>query len=198
MPAGSQAPAMQQKPKEAEGKPCQVIIVVDCTGSMKPHWQFFKDFYLLPVIQQLSTPLRSTASDPPQRATEFALVEFQDLPPWGEFLVRSYPFTSDSKQLETWINEIQMSAGGHSTNAVAEGLASCLQLFDFEDRARPKICILVANSYPYEHECRTPKAVYAGGDCYSLADSFAEKQILLSIFMPRKIERARYLSCFFR
>ena len=104
-------------------------------------------------------------------------------------MVRSYPFTSDSKSLETWINEILMSTRGHSTNAVAEGLASCLQLFDFEDRARPKICILVANSYPYEHECRTPKAVYAGGDCYSLADSFAEKQILLSIFMPRKIEQ---------
>ena len=29
----------------------QVIIVVDCSGSMKPHWSHFKGQYLLPAIQ---------------------------------------------------------------------------------------------------------------------------------------------------
>jgi hypothetical protein len=29
----------------------QVIIVVDCSGSMKPHWVHFKEQYLLPAIK---------------------------------------------------------------------------------------------------------------------------------------------------
>lgn len=102
----------------------QICIVLDASANLRNHFKVFHRQYIDPILKQLSRVSDKLIP------VEFGLVLFQDYPPYSDILVRAFPFTSNAKDYESLLDNIQFYGGQNIETAVTEGLSLCLTVND--------------------------------------------------------------------
>ncbi|KAK9725101.1 hypothetical protein RND81_05G122700 [Saponaria officinalis] len=143
----------------------QLIIVVEGTSSMGPHWKTIVSDYLEKIIRAFCTnstaddkTVEKSAASPASDSTfELALVVFNTRGPYSAFLVRRSSWTRDVDSFIGWLSNLSLSGGGWEDVATTEGLAEALMMFAIPQngyQAQQNVdgkrhCVLVSTSNPY-------------------------------------------------
>ncbi|XP_038720220.1 mediator of RNA polymerase II transcription subunit 25-like isoform X2 [Tripterygium wilfordii] len=190
----------------------KLIIAVEGTAAMGPFWRtilsdyiekIVRSFYANEITGQLSTPI-----------AEFSLVSFNTHGPYCACLVQRSGWTRNVDTFLQWLSALPFSGGGFNDAAIAEGLSEALMMFPIPPsgtQAQQTIecqrhCILVAASNPYP----LPTPVYRPqlqnleqgenieaqtesrlSDAETLAKSFAQCSVSLSVICPKQLPKLR-------
>jgi hypothetical protein len=120
---------------EQTGPDLDLVLCIDCTGSMTPYQQFVKT-ELIPI-------LRGYLEGHPQ--ARFGFVEYRDY--FEEFIYRATQFTTDFGMLQRSLDRYRPTAGGDIPEAVDEALYGTMS--DLKWQASKRLIILVGDAPPH-------------------------------------------------
>ncbi|KAL9658369.1 hypothetical protein ABK040_015689 [Willaertia magna] len=149
----------------------QICVLIDTTNLMKPHYSDFLIRCIKPCLEQLKSKSNNN---------EYAIVMFQNHPPYGDFLVKSVPFIRNYIQFIQMLENLndRFYSGGQSECCIADALA-CALTDIYWDPDCLKYCFLVS-SKPVDHPCILP-GPYEGYSYLALLKEMASSGILISI-----------------
>ncbi|MCL7025923.1 hypothetical protein MKW94_001123, partial [Papaver nudicaule] len=188
----------------------QLIIAIEGTAAMGPYWNTVVTEYLEKIIRCFC------ANDMPGQklsaaSTELSLVVFTVHGSYCGCLVQRSGWTRDADVFLHWLSAVPFSGGGFIDAAVGEGLAEALMMFSLPPNSSQSVdmnkhCILVAASNPYS----LPTPVYRPqipnpdksenkevatesslADAETVARSFAQCSVSLSVISPRQLPKLR-------
>ncbi|KAK8937701.1 Mediator of RNA polymerase II transcription subunit 25 [Platanthera guangdongensis] len=193
----------------------QLIVVVEGTAALGPYWQILISDYLEKIIRhgcfcgnELNGQKLSGVNP------ELALVVFNSHGPYSAFLVQRTGWTKDINVFLYWLSRIPFSGGGFGDAAIAEGLSDALMMFssltnssqNLQNLDSQRNCILVAASNPYPlptpiYSPPYPKTEHSEnteahnetclGDAETVAKSFGQCFVSLSVICPRQLPKLR-------
>ncbi|KAI3971031.1 hypothetical protein MKX01_024678, partial [Papaver californicum] len=188
----------------------QLIIAIEGTAAMGPYWNTVVTEYLEKIIRcfcgnDMSGQKLSAAS------TELSLVVFTVHGSYCGCLVQRSGWTEDADVFLHWLSAVPFSGGGFIDAAVGEGLSEALMMFSLPPNSSQSVemnkhCILVAASNPYslptpvyrpqitnldqsENKEVAPESCLA--DAETVARSFAQCSVSLSVISPRQLPKLR-------
>ncbi|KAL2542119.1 Mediator of RNA polymerase II transcription subunit 25 [Abeliophyllum distichum] len=189
----------------------QLIVAVEGTAALGPYWQTILSDYLEKIIRSF-VGNELTGQKPSTSNVAFSLVMFNAHGCYSACVVRRSGWTRDIDIFFQWLSAIPFSGGGFNDAAISEGLAEALMMFSAPNGNQTqnvdglRQCILVAASNPYP----LPTPVYrpqlqnlAQGDSIetqaesylsdaeTLAKSFAQCAISLSVICPKQLPKIR-------
>ncbi|XP_011070829.1 mediator of RNA polymerase II transcription subunit 25 isoform X2 [Sesamum indicum] len=191
--------------------PKQLVVAVEGTAAIGPFWQTIVSDYLDKIIRCFfgNEPTGQKSSMTP---VELSLVMFNAHGSYSACLVQRSGWTRDMDIFFQWLQAIPFAGGGFNDAAIAEGLAEALMMFSSTSGNQNQIvegqrhCILVAASNPYP----LPTPVYRPqpqnpeksdsmetqpdnclSDAETLAKSFAQFAISLSVICPKQLPKLR-------
>ncbi|XP_020595617.1 mediator of RNA polymerase II transcription subunit 25-like [Phalaenopsis equestris] len=164
---------------------------------------------LLVVVVSAGTIWKLSGASP-----ELALVVFNSHGPYSAFLVQRTGWTKDLDVFLWWLSRIPFSGGGFGDAAIAEGLSDALTMFTVSKNGSQSLqtidsqkhCILVAASNPYPlattvyfppnlgaEQIESPETQTGTclGDAESVAMSFGQYFVSLSVICPRQLPKLR-------
>ncbi|PSR91194.1 Mediator of RNA polymerase II transcription subunit like [Actinidia chinensis var. chinensis] len=190
----------------------QLIVAIEGTASMGPHWQSIVSDYLDKIIRTFcSNKLAGQKSSVSN--VEFALVAFNAHGSYSACLVQRSGWTRDVDIFLQWLAAIPFAGGGFNDAAIAEGLGEAIMMFSGvsgsqtqQNVAGQRHCILVAASNPYP----LPTPVYRPplqnleqgenievqtqsrlSDAETVAKSFGQCSVSLSVICPKQLPKLR-------
>ncbi|KEH39855.1 putative von Willebrand factor, type A [Medicago truncatula] len=181
----------------------KVIVVVESTAAMGPHWDTLQVDYLNKIVKSLC------GNEPAVSNAQFALVTYHTHGIYSPVLVQRSGWTRDPEVFLDWLSSISFSGGGLNDTAVAEGLAEALMMFSPSQSESPNQknvdmpmhCILVAasNPYPLKRPIYVPKKnesidSESGNQFYDAEDvakAFPQFSISLSVICPRNLPKIK-------
>lgn len=111
-----------------------LAFIVDCTGSMGSYIKQVQKH-----VQYIAETIARTSFD-----VHLALIEYRDHPPQDRsFVTRVHDFTSDVKEMKTWVDQMAASGGGDWPEAVADALQLGTRLS--YRKQSTKMCVLIGN-----------------------------------------------------
>ncbi|KAI3976891.1 hypothetical protein MKX01_008749, partial [Papaver californicum] len=188
----------------------QLIIAIEGTAAMGPYWNTVVAEYLEKIIRcfcgnDMSGQKLSAAS------TELSLVVFTVHGSYCGCLVQRSGWTRDADVFLHWLSAVPFSGGGFIDAAVGEGLSEALMMFALPPNSSQSVemnkhCILVSASNPYslptpvyrtqipnldqsENKEVAPESCLA--DAETVAKSFAQCSVSLSVISPRQLPKLR-------
>jgi hypothetical protein len=166
----------------------QLVLVVDATHFMRPHWPALQHAFLKPLLAFLQKAAAATPGG--AFAVELALVTFRDAPPIGDYLVRSSKWTSSLSVVNQWLQRVDFRGGGCSGRAhVCAGLCAALQL-GMTRHADQRCVVLVSNGIAKAASCGVCEL---GGELAAHADAYSRQRVCLSIVAPQDAPEWRQL-----
>ncbi|KAL9240644.1 hypothetical protein vseg_014840 [Gypsophila vaccaria] len=196
----------------------QLIIVVEGTGAMGPHWKSIVSDYLVKIVRAFcakdKTSEKSTTSGASDSTFALALVVFNTRGPYSAFLVRRSGWTRDEEIFLSWLSNLSLSGGGFEDVATTDGLADALMMFAIPENGYQaaqnvdgtRHCVLVSASNPYP----LPTPVYKpkieeleldengeaqmnlfAYDAETVAKWFGQCSVSLSVISPRQLPKLR-------
>ncbi|CAF0961776.1 unnamed protein product [Adineta steineri] len=99
-----------------------VCFVIDTTGSMEPYFEKVKQTIqcIIKDNQELLIKLAKTTA-----SFRFAIVDYRDHPPEGDYIFRTFDFTTDTLAMK-YVTTLKSGSGGDFPEAVLDGLdAAC-------------------------------------------------------------------------
>ncbi|KAJ0094886.1 hypothetical protein Patl1_16486 [Pistacia atlantica] len=190
----------------------KLIIAVEGTAAMGPFWDTIVADYLETIIRsfcgnELAGQKGSTSN------VELSLVTFNTHGSYCACLVQRSGWTKDVDIFLQWLSTIPFAGGGFNDAAIAEGLSEALMMFSVANGSQnqqnidgQRHCIVVAASNP--HPLPTP--VYRPqmqnmeqsenieiqtesrlSDAETVAKSFAQCSISLSVICPKQLAKLR-------
>ncbi|KAL2921017.1 Mediator of RNA polymerase II transcription subunit 25 [Bienertia sinuspersici] len=151
----------------------QLILVVEGTAAMGPHWNTIVSDYLDKIIRSFcandtTAQIQKPSSTASGSTFELALVVFTTHGPYSASMLQRSGWTRDMENFFSWLSSIPFSGGGWNDVATAEGLAEALmrdadsvllhwQMFAIPENGfqtqqnleGKRHCILVSASNPY-------------------------------------------------
>ncbi|KAL6538920.1 hypothetical protein OROMI_025246 [Orobanche minor] len=189
--------------------PKQLIVVVEGTAAIGPFWQTIVSDYLDKIIRSFCGN-ETVGQKLNTSQVELSLVMFNAHGSYSACLVQRSGWTKDIDIYFQWLSAVPLTGGGFNDAAIAEGLAEALMMFSSpngnqnQNVGGQRHCILVAASNPYP----LPTAVYRPqpqnleqienietqpdnhlSDAETLAKSFAQRAISLSVICPKKLPK---------
>ncbi|KAL6538935.1 Mediator of RNA polymerase II transcription subunit 25 [Orobanche minor] len=189
--------------------PKQLIVVVEGTAAIGPFWQTIVSDYLDKIIRSFCGN-ETVGQKLNTSQVELSLVMFNAHGSYSACLVQRSGWTKDIDIYFQWLSAVPLTGGGFNDAAIAEGLAEALMMFSSPNGNQnqnvdgQRHCILVAASNPYP----LPTAVYRPqpqnleqienietqpdnhlSDAETLAKSFAQRAISLSVICPKKLPK---------
>lgn len=155
-----------------------IVVVVDCTAVMWPHFKLLRETCLEPILRHHVERCRAQ-----NLAVDYAVVAFKDYPPFADFVVASTGVMKRDYFAHT-LATLSFSGGGYQAGAVHEGLLSAYSICKNFDETAEKYIILLTNSPPHTTCCRS---VSTAINCFDLARLFANDKMAFSIIAPRRI-----------
>ncbi|KAF5745288.1 PHYTOCHROME AND FLOWERING TIME 1 family protein [Tripterygium wilfordii] len=170
----------------------KLIIAVEGTGAMGPFWRTILSDYLEKIVRFIDS------------LYIFSLSHLF----YAACLVQRSGWTRNVDTFLQWLSAIPFSGGGFNDAAIAEGLSEALMMFPISPSGIEcqRHCILVAASNPYP----LPTPVYRPqlqnlergenieaetenhlSDAETLAKSFAQCSVSLSIICPKQLPKLR-------
>lgn len=192
----------------------QLIVVVEGTAAMGPHWQTIVTEYLDKIIKSLCG-YDATGQKPsaPVPLVEFSLVMFNTPGNYSACLVQRSGWTRDVDNFYQWLSAVSFSGGGFSDVAIAEGLAEALMMCTPLNGKQPhpnvdrqRHCILVAASNPFPlptpvFRPQIPKLEQSENteaqkesrisDAETLAKFFPQLSVSLSVISPKQLPKLK-------
>lgn len=191
--------------------PKQLIVVVEGTAATGPFWKTIVSDYLEKIVRSFCGN-ETTNQKQSTLHVELSLVMFNAHGSYSAFLVQRSGWTRDMDIFFQWLSAIPFGGGGFNDAAIAEGLAEALMMFSFPSGSQnqnmdgQRHCILVAASNPFP----LPTPVYRPqpqnleqndvsekqpdshlSDAETLAKSFAQGSISLSVICPKQLPKLR-------
>ncbi|KAL0327034.1 UNVERIFIED_CONTAM: Mediator of RNA polymerase II transcription subunit [Sesamum angustifolium] len=191
--------------------PKQLIVAVEGTAAIGPFWQTIVSDYLDKIIRCFCGN-EPTCQKSSTTHFQLSLVMFNGHGSYSACLVQRSGWTRDMDIFFQWLQAIPFAGGGFNDAAIAEGLAEALMMFSSTSGNQNQIvegqrhCILVAASNPYP----LPTPVYRPqpqspeksdstetqpdnclSDAETLAKSFAQCAISLSVICPKQLPKLR-------
>ncbi|XP_073304907.1 mediator of RNA polymerase II transcription subunit 25-like isoform X2 [Primulina huaijiensis] len=191
--------------------PKQLIVVVEGTAATGSFWQTIVSDYLEKIVRSFCGN-ETTNQKQSTLHVELSLVMFNAHGSNSAFLVQRSGWTRDMDIFFQWLSAIPFGGGGFNDAAIAEGLAEALMMFSSPSGSQnqnmdgQRHCILVAAS----NRCPLPTPVHrpqlqnveqndASGkqpdshlsDAETLAKSFAQGSISLSVVCPKQLPELR-------
>ncbi|XP_073019857.1 mediator of RNA polymerase II transcription subunit 25-like isoform X2 [Primulina eburnea] len=191
--------------------PKQLIVAVEGTAAVGPFWQTIVSDYLEKIVRSFCGN-ETTNQKQSTLHVELSLVMFNAHGSYSAFLVQRSGWTRDMDIFFQWLLAIPFGGGGFNDAAIAEGLAEALMMFSSPSGSQnqnmdgQRHCILVAASNP----CPLPTPVYRPqlqnveqndasekqpdshlSDAETLAKSFAQGSISLSVVCPKQLPKLR-------
>lgn len=186
----------------------KLIIAVEGTAAMGPHWNSIVTDYLDKIIRCFCGT--ETATQKPSGANaELGLVMFNSHGSHSACLVQRSGWTRDVDRFFQWLSFIPFGGGGFNNAAIAEGLAEALMMLSYSNGSQSKQnlegqnhCILVAASNPYplptpvyrpqlqnseQSENETQTDDHRLSDAETVAKAFAQCSVSLSVVCPRQV-----------
>ncbi|KAI3811910.1 hypothetical protein L1987_16606 [Smallanthus sonchifolius] len=181
----------------------QLVLVVEGTAALCPHWQTIVSDYLEKVIRKFcgNEAMETTSS-----IVELALVQFNAHGSYSSCLVQRSGWARNVDYFLEWLLCMHFSGGGFCDAAIAEGLAEVLMMCPPPNgtQTQPtevfqRHCILVAASNPYP----LPMPVYRPpnknemwlesrlSDAETVAKSFPQSCISLSVICPKQLPKLK-------
>ncbi|KAL3510850.1 hypothetical protein ACH5RR_030251 [Cinchona calisaya] len=190
----------------------QLIVAVEGTAALGPFWHTVFSDYLEKTIRSFygndSTGQKLAAPN-----VNFSLVMFNSHGSYSACLVQRSGWTRDIDVFFQWLSAIPFAGGGFNDAAIAEGLAEALMMFssNYGNQTQQNLdgqrhCILVAASNPNP----LPTPVYRPqpqnveqsenteiqtdgrlSDAETVAKSFAQCSISLSVICPKQLPKVR-------
>jgi hypothetical protein len=125
--------------KLAESTMLDLVIIMDCTGSMGSYIHKAQQS----VREMVQTIVAAESAD-----VRFALVSYRDHPPQdSSYVTKVYPFTASVTKMRKNLDQLSASGGGDGPEAVADGLHQATKL-DYRPNAT-KIVVLIADAPPH-------------------------------------------------
>ncbi|KAL8105961.1 mediator of RNA polymerase II transcription subunit 25 isoform X3 [Apium graveolens] len=192
----------------------QLIVVVEGTAAMGPHWQTIVTEYLDKIIKSFCG-YDATGQKPsvPVPVVEFSLVMFNARGNYSACLVQRSGWTRDVENFLNWLSAISFSGGGFSDVAIAEGLAEALMMCTPSNWKQPhpnvdkqRHCILVAASNPFplptpvfrpqipkleQSESTESQKESRLSDAEALAKFFPQLNVSLSVISPKQLPKLK-------
>ncbi|XP_057479583.1 mediator of RNA polymerase II transcription subunit 25-like isoform X2 [Actinidia eriantha] len=185
----------------------RLIIVVDSSAEMGPHWQTILSDYLQRIIRyfdgnaSMSQGIYGTKS-------MFGLIVYGSQGTCNDSLVQPRGWTSDVDTFLQWLSGLSFtSAGGYDEAALAKGLSSALMMIEATRTGNEaqlfgkKHCILVtsSNSFPNLNPVPQQNNRVSGygeisaaqiegflSDAATVAKSFIQSSVSLSVISPKQ------------
>uniref|UniRef100_A0A251RQD3 Mediator of RNA polymerase II transcription subunit 25 n=1 Tax=Helianthus annuus TaxID=4232 RepID=A0A251RQD3_HELAN len=186
---------------DAEKK--QLVLVVEGTAALGPHWRIIVSDYLEKVIRKFCG---NEAKEVGSSIVELALVQFNAHGSYSSCLVQRSGWARNVDYFLEWLSCMQFGGGGFCDAAIAEGLAEVLMMCPPPNGTdtRPtdvvqRHCILVAASNPYP----LPTPVYRPPnksdtqsenrlfDAETIAKSFPQSCVSLSVICPKQLPKLK-------
>ncbi|XP_073030982.1 mediator of RNA polymerase II transcription subunit 25-like [Primulina eburnea] len=191
--------------------PKQLIVAVEGTAATGPFWRTIVSDYLEKIVRSFCGS-ETTSQKPSTPHVELSLVMFNAHGSYSAFLVQRSGWTRDMDIFFQWLSAIPFGGGGFNDAAIAEGLAEALMMFSSPSGSQnqntdgQRHCILVAASNPYPlptpvyrqqpqnleqndvSETQPDNHLY---DAETLAKSFAQGSISLSVVCPKQLPKLR-------
>ncbi|VFQ66610.1 unnamed protein product [Cuscuta campestris] len=186
----------------------KLIIAVEGTAAMGPHWNSIVTDYLDKIIRCFCG-METAAQKPSGANAELGLVMFNSHGSHSACLVQRSGWTRDVDRFFQWLSSIPFGGGGFNNAAIAEGLAEALMMLSFSNGSQSKQnlegqkhCILVAASNPYplptpvyrpqlqnseQSENETQTDDHRLSDAETVAKAFAQCSVSLSVVCPRQV-----------
>ncbi|XP_061375090.1 mediator of RNA polymerase II transcription subunit 25 [Gastrolobium bilobum] len=190
-----------------------LIVVVESTAAMGPHWDTLLMDYLDKIIRCFGGN-DSTGQKPGASNVEFALVTYNTHGCYSGCLVQRTGWTRDPDVFFLWLSSIPFTGGGFNDAAIVEGLAEALMMFpnsqsgglNQQNVDMSKHCILVAasNPYPLQTPVYIPRLqnleqsetidsdpgnrLY---DAEAVAKAFSQFSISLSVICPKQLPKIK-------
>ncbi|XP_051144705.1 mediator of RNA polymerase II transcription subunit 25-like isoform X2 [Andrographis paniculata] len=194
----------------------QLIVAVEGTAAIGPYWKTIVADYLDKIVRCFYGN-ESTGQNSPTTNVELSLVMFNGHGSYSACLVRRSGWTRDMDVFLQWLSAIPFSGGGFNDAAIAEGLAEALMQCTFQMFTSPsgnqnqnseaqRHCILIAGSNPFPLPTPVfrpqPQNMVDGNstemqpenhlcDAETLAKSFPQSAISLSVICPRQLPKLR-------
>ncbi|GJW29234.1 mediator of RNA polymerase II transcription subunit 25 isoform X1, partial [Tanacetum coccineum] len=181
----------------------QLVLVVEGTAALGPHWRTILSDYLCKVIRSFCGDEATEAATP---YVELALVVFNAHGSYSPFLVQRSGWTRSVDYFLEWLSAINFSGGGFCEAAIAEGLAEVLMMCPSpienqtqQNEGLQRHCILVAASNPYPlptrvyrppNKTETHQKIHLF-DAETVAKSFPQSCVSLSVICPRQLPKLK-------
>jgi Mg-chelatase subunit ChlD len=121
--------------EKERGREVDIVICLDTTGSMKPHFNAVRD-ELIPMLDEIISGFASF---------RIGMVLYKDY--YEEYLTRVIPFTSDFNTFQRSLNTVRINGGGDIPEAVFEALYDGATKFPWASES--KIMILIGDAPPH-------------------------------------------------
>ncbi|MBR0131954.1 MAG: VWA domain-containing protein [Lachnospiraceae bacterium] len=126
------------KGENRKGNETQVMFILDTTGSMGDELAYLqKDFSK--IVEDVNIDNIS-----------YSVNFYKD--EGDEYVVKSNPFTSDVKEIQTLLNAESADGGGDLPEAVAQALSDCMQNTGWNTMSGKKIAFLIFDAPPHDGE----------------------------------------------
>jgi len=126
------------KGENRRGNETQVMFILDTTGSMGDELAYLqKDFSK--IVEDVNIDNIS-----------YSVNFYKD--EGDEYVVKSNPFTSDAKEIQTLLNAESAGGGGDLPEAVAQALSDCMQNTGWNTMSGKKIAFLIFDAPPHDGE----------------------------------------------
>ncbi|KAJ0433548.1 putative mediator complex, subunit Med25, von Willebrand factor type A [Helianthus annuus] len=181
----------------------QLVLVVEGTAALGPHWRIIVSDYLEKVIRKFCG---NEAKEVGSSIVELALVQFNAHGSYSSCLVQRSGWARNVDYFLEWLSCMQFGGGGFCDAAIAEGLAEVLMMCPPPNGTDPRPtdvvqrhCILVAASNPYP----LPTPVYRPPnksdtqsenrlfDAETIAKSFPQSCVSLSVICPKQLPKLK-------
>ncbi|CAH1414015.1 unnamed protein product [Lactuca virosa] len=176
----------------------QLVVVVEGTAALGPHWRTIVPDYLEKIIRSLCG---DEDKNPDSPTVEMALVNFNAHGSYSACLIQRSGWTKNMNMFLEWLSAMNFSGGGFCDAAIAEGLAEVLMMFPSLHgiQNHQRHCILVAASNPYP----LPTPIYIPpdyiemqsddplSDAETVAKCFKKCLVSLSVICPRQLPKLR-------
>nr|GEY44698.1 hypothetical protein [Tanacetum cinerariifolium] len=188
---------------DTKKKKKQLVLVVEGTAALAPHWPTILDDYLPKLIRSFCGDETTEAATP---YVELALVVFNAHGSYSPFLVQRSGWTTSVDYFLEWLSAINFSGCGFCEAAIAEGLAEVLMMCPSpienqtqQNEGLQRHCILVAASNPYPlptpvyrppNKTETYQKIHIF-DAETVAKSFPKSCVSLSVICPRQLPKLK-------
>ncbi|ORY47943.1 hypothetical protein LY90DRAFT_8338 [Neocallimastix californiae] len=155
----------------------QIIIVIDGSGTMTCHIEKFLN-YLNPIINE--NDLTGKIS----KNTIFNYVIYNDYPSNSAKTIYKGQNCDDYETIIKKIKSIKMRDGGILRNALGEGLATALEIFEddkYKNEKLKKYCLIISNTAYYNTKVRYSRK-YFRKDIETIIEEYKKNSIDISVF----------------
>mmetsp|Transcript_15121 Transcript_15121/g.21102 ORF Transcript_15121/g.21102 Transcript_15121/m.21102 type:complete len:566 (+) Transcript_15121:97-1794(+) len=189
--------------------PKQIVVVVDATSNFQPFISEIAQNFLISLLQRYfeATFQGNDNNVANLNKSEVAIVLFKDYPPESDYLVRTSSFTSDLRDLRTWLSSASFLSTSSTSpyykatrRPIVEGLCAATKLLRYRESllaktqntapAKQKHIILLTNSTPNDNYC---KSCDNFGDAFAHAARLGKAGICFSVISPKPYESLQRL-----